>query len=105
MKAIDIPCPKCQSSVKATKSHRLSSTIKEITYLCQNPDCCHVFVALLKMSRTLTFTLTIPSPPNPDVSADGDIKDVSIDDVSIEVSHHVRQCTAVYATNQCATSP
>lgn len=78
MNAKSIPCPHCQTNAKATKSRKLSSALKEITYLCQNSDCRHMFVASLNILRTLTFTLTVPCATNPDVQ--------------IELSRYVSSC-------------
>jgi uncharacterized Zn finger protein len=83
MDEINISCPRCQGRVAVTKSRKVSSTVKEISYLCQNQECANVFVASLKMQRMLTFTLTISSPPDPEVS--------------IELSRQVRQYRANYA--------
>ena len=56
--------------------------LKEITYMCQNPDCGHVFVASLEVLRTLSLS----SIPNPQIR--------------INISQHVRQGAA----NQLAFS-
>jgi hypothetical protein len=53
----------------------MSVMMKEITYMCQNPDCGHVFVASLEVLRTLSLSAT----PNPEIR--------------INVSQHVRQAT------------
>ena len=76
MRDISIPCPHCHSHVKAAKSRTMTDLMKEITYMCQNPDCGYVFIALLEVLRTLTLS----SSPNPDIH--------------IELSQHVRQCAA-----------
>lgn len=76
MRVISIPCPHCHSPVKAAKSRTMSDMMKEITYMCQNPDCGHVFVASLEVLRTLSLS----SMPNPEIR--------------IELSQHVRQCAA-----------
>ena len=38
-------CPHCEGVVHAVKTRPLSRLFKEITYMCRNPDCGHVFVA------------------------------------------------------------
>jgi uncharacterized Zn finger protein len=63
MRVISLPCPHCKGRVKAAKSRAITILQKEITYMCQNPDCGHVFVAGLGVLRTLTHS----SSPNPDV--------------------------------------
>ncbi|WP_211461804.1 ogr/Delta-like zinc finger family protein [Collimonas silvisoli] len=76
MRVISIPCPHCRHRVRAAKSRTMSDMMKEITYMCQNPDCGHVFVASLEVLRTLSMSAT----PNPDVR--------------IHVSQHVRNACA-----------
>lgn len=78
MRVVSIPCPHCQHPVKAAKSRAMSNMMKEITYMCQNPDCGHVFVASLEVMRTLSLSAT----PN--------------SEVHIPISQHTRQS----ATNQ-----
>lgn len=74
MKISAIPCPLCQSRVRAKKTRPMSALMTEITYMCQNPDCGIVFVASLEVSRALT----LPSSPNTDMP--------------IKLSQHVRRC-------------
>lgn len=76
MSVISLPCPHCHSRVRAKKSRTMSDMMKEITYMCQNPDCGHVFVASLEVLRTLSLSST----PNPEVR--------------ITLSPHVRQAVA-----------
>jgi hypothetical protein len=61
MKLINIPCPHCKGRVKTNKSRMMSTLMKEITYMCQNPDCGYVFVASLEVLRTLTLS-AMPDP-------------------------------------------
>lgn len=82
MSVISIPCPHCKSRVLAKKSRTMNCLMKEITYVCQNPDCGHVFVASLEVLRTLSLS----SMPNPQIR--------------INISQHVRQGAA----NQLAFS-
>jgi len=64
MRVISLPCPHCQSAVRAAKSRTMSTLMKEITYRCQNVDCGHTFVATLEISRTVSLS----AMPNPEVS-------------------------------------
>ena len=56
-------CPHCEGVVHAVKTRPLSRLFKEITYMCRNPDCGHVFVAGLEVLRTLSLS----SAPSRDV--------------------------------------
>lgn len=56
MRVIGMPCPHCEQNVRAVKSRTMSPMFKEITYMCQNPDCGHVFVAGLEVMRTLSLS-------------------------------------------------
>lgn len=76
MRVISLPCPHCSHKVRAAKSRTMSTMFKEITYMCQNPDCGHVFVAGLEVLRTLSLS-AIPAA-----------------DVRIPLSQHVRQAAA-----------
>lgn len=58
MRVIGIPCPHCKASVRAVKSRTMSDMFKEITYVCQNYECGHVFVAGLEVLRTLSLSAT-----------------------------------------------
>ena len=81
MRAIGIRCPYCHSRrVKAAKNRAMSDMMKEITYICQIPNCSLVFVASPEVLRTSTLS----SSPNPEVR--------------IELSQHGRQ----YAARQLA---
>ncbi|MGS0740461.1 ogr/Delta-like zinc finger family protein [Glaciimonas sp. GG7] len=61
MRNIGLCCPHCESTPRAVKSRVLSSLMKEITYMCRNPDCGYVFVARLEIARTLSVS-SIPKP-------------------------------------------
>ena len=76
MRVISIPCPHCQCRVRAAKSRTMSTLMKEITYMCQNPECGHSFVASLEVLRTLSMS-AIPNP-----------------EVRIHLSQHVRNACA-----------
>lgn len=80
MRVIGLPCPHCDHAVRAVKSRTMSAMFKEITYMCQNPDCGHVFVAGLEVLRTLSLS-ALPKA-----------------DVRIPVSQHARMA----ASNQLA---
>ena len=73
MRVISLPCPHCEGSVLARKSRTLSPLFKEITYMCQKPECGHTFVAGLEILRTLSLSAQPKS------------------DVRIPLSQHVRQ--------------
>ena len=76
MRVISIPCPHCDHRVRAAKSRTMSGMMKEITYMCQNPECGHIFVASLEVLRTLSPS-AIPKPG-----------------VNIQLSQHVRHACA-----------
>lgn len=76
MRVISIPCPHCRHHVRAAKSRSMSELMKEITYMCQNPECGHIFVASLEVLRTLSIS-AIPNP-----------------NVRIHISQHVRNACA-----------
>lgn len=61
MRNIGLCCPHCDQAPRAVKSRVLSSLMKEITYMCQNPDCGYAFVARLEIARTLSVS-SIPKP-------------------------------------------
>lgn len=76
MRIIGLPCPHCNHRVRAAKSRTMSPMFKEITYMCQNPDCGHVFVAGLEVLRTLSLSA------NPNAA------------VQIPLSQHARDAAA-----------
>ncbi|WP_061942221.1 ogr/Delta-like zinc finger family protein [Collimonas pratensis] len=61
MRVISIPCPHCHHRVRAANSHTMSDMMMEITYMCKNPECGHIFVAGLEVLRTLSPS-AIPDP-------------------------------------------
>ncbi|WP_080753615.1 ogr/Delta-like zinc finger family protein [Janthinobacterium lividum] len=63
MRVIGLPCPHCEYTVRAVKSRTMSAMFKEITYMCQNPDCGHSFVAGLEVLRTLSLPELVPTSP------------------------------------------
>lgn len=56
-------CPHCNARAIARSSKSLSPVFREITFVCRNLNCGHVFVAGLEAIRTLSPA----SIPNPDV--------------------------------------
>lgn len=76
MRVISLPCPHCGAKVRAAKSRTMSTLFKEITYMCTNCECGHVFVAGLEVLRTLSLS-AIPAA-----------------DVRIPISQHVRHTAA-----------
>lgn len=48
--------PPFRYTVCAVKSRTMSAMFKEITYMCKNPDCGHVFVAGLEVLRPLSLS-------------------------------------------------
>jgi hypothetical protein len=56
MSAISIHCPHCHHPVRAIKTRNMSNLMKEITYLCQNARCAHVYVASLEVLRTVSLS-------------------------------------------------
>lgn len=51
---ITIKCPHCKSRAVARSSQEMSETMREITYMCINPECGHTYVAGLEVLRTLS---------------------------------------------------
>lgn len=51
---ITIRCPHCDGRAITRSSRELSSTMREIYYLCLDPECGHAFVATLEIVRTLS---------------------------------------------------
>ncbi|GGY12760.1 transcriptional regulator [Massilia dura] len=49
-----IDCPHCDTRAIARSSHKLSDTMREITFACPNVECGHTFVANLEAVRTLS---------------------------------------------------
>jgi Ogr/Delta-like zinc finger len=61
MRNIGLRCPHCSILPRAVKSRPMSALMKEITYMCQNPECGFCFVARLEIARTLSLS-SIPKP-------------------------------------------
>jgi predicted RNA-binding Zn-ribbon protein involved in translation (DUF1610 family) len=61
--SISIACPHCRTLPIARSSRELSATMRELRFICANPDCGHTWIAHLEIVRTLS-----PSAcPNPEV--------------------------------------
>ena len=56
-------CPHCGSPCTTVKTNQISLTYREVTYLCLNDGCKHLFVAAITPVRTLEA----PVHPNPAV--------------------------------------
>ncbi len=46
-------CPHCETDCKTVKTKQISRMYREVTYVCQNPKCGHIFVASVTPVRTL----------------------------------------------------
>jgi hypothetical protein len=51
---ITLSCPHCRSRVIARTSRELTSTLREIVFVCLDYTCGHTFVANLEAVRTLS---------------------------------------------------
>ena len=59
-----MPCPHCKHKTIIRTSRELTSTLREVTYMCSNALCGHTYIALLEIIRTLS-----PSAmPDPSIS-------------------------------------
>ncbi|MGH8078048.1 MAG: ogr/Delta-like zinc finger family protein [Lysobacter sp.] len=54
-------CPHCKHPAEIRTSTPLSALYREVTYVCRNTQCGHVFVAGLEAIRTLSLS-SIPDP-------------------------------------------
>lgn len=68
-------CPHCYSLCLIRKSYQVSVLYRELTFVCQNVDCGHVFVAGLSPVRTLS-----PSA-------------IPADDIKLPFSSHINKAT------------
>lgn len=57
-------CPDCGSKCNTLKTNQLSPLCREITYICSNDDCEHIFVAQIVPVRTISRS----SRPNPETA-------------------------------------
>jgi hypothetical protein len=55
---VTIKCPHCHSRAVARSSRELSLTLREIVYMCIDPECGHTYVANLEIVRTLSPSAT-----------------------------------------------
>ena len=46
-------CPVCGTACRTIKSKQIAPTYREVTYVCPDPRCGHVFVAAITPVRTL----------------------------------------------------
>lgn len=51
---ITIRCPHCNSRAIARSSRELSATMREIVFMCIDPECGHTYAANLEVVRTLS---------------------------------------------------
>lgn len=49
-----INCPHCNSRPIARSSRQLTATMRELTFICTDPECGHTYVANLEVVRTLS---------------------------------------------------
>lgn len=70
--AILIYCPHCRARGKARTSKEMSLTMREITFVCTNEKCGHVWVSTLEAARTLspssTPNLAVKLPLSPHIN-------------------------------------
>lgn len=50
---ISISCPICAAGARARTSRKLSDTLREIRYRCENDDCGHIYIAHLEVVYTV----------------------------------------------------
>jgi predicted RNA-binding Zn-ribbon protein involved in translation (DUF1610 family) len=53
---ITIKCPHCNSRAITRSAREMSITLREIVYMCLNPECGHTYVANLEVVRTLSLS-------------------------------------------------
>ncbi|HVI51522.1 MAG TPA: ogr/Delta-like zinc finger family protein [Candidatus Sulfotelmatobacter sp.] len=54
-------CPACGNRCRTIKSVQLTPTYREVTYLCLNDECGHIFIASIEATRSLQPS-AIPDP-------------------------------------------
>ncbi len=54
MNVLSTYCPHCRSRANARTSKEMSLTMREITFVCKNLQCGHIWVATLEAARTLS---------------------------------------------------
>ncbi|WP_080402206.1 ogr/Delta-like zinc finger family protein [Burkholderia ubonensis] len=60
--SVSIACPVCQSRAVARSIRKLSDTLREIRYRCENDERGHVYIAHLEAVRTVVPSATIIQP-------------------------------------------
>ncbi len=63
--SVSIACPVCQSRAVARSSRKLSDTLREIRYRCENDECGHIYIAHLEAVRTVVPSALQVSAPLP----------------------------------------
>lgn len=53
-KRVSMNCPHCRANAIARTSKEMSITMREITFVCTNEKCGHVWVSTLEAARTLS---------------------------------------------------
>lgn len=66
-----INCPHCGEPGKARSSEQTLPTTREVTMLCLNTDCAHIWIAEITAARTIAPSLN----PRPDVHIPGGNQD------------------------------
>lgn len=54
-------CPHCQSLAKQLRSRQVTPVYREVTYMCKNDECGHIFLAGVEIVRTIMPSKT-PDP-------------------------------------------
>lgn len=57
-------CPHCGAKCNTVKSYQVSPLFREVTYVCTNDACKHIFVAGIEPLRTISPSMK----PNPAIS-------------------------------------
>ena len=63
MSNIHFPCPHCRARAFIRTSEEMTTTMREITYQCTDPECGHTYVVVAEVDRTLSPS----AKPNPSV--------------------------------------
>jgi predicted RNA-binding Zn-ribbon protein involved in translation (DUF1610 family) len=63
MSNIHFDCPHCDTRSAIRTSQRMTRTMREITYVCTDPECGHTFIVTAEATRTLSPS----AKPNPSV--------------------------------------
>ena len=63
-------CPPCRTRATARSSRDMSLTFREVTFMCNNPECGHTYVVNMEFARTLSpsampnLSLKLPLSPH-----------------------------------------